>query len=169
MAPSEKLRLIARLQGELLRDQGCGHPDWYAEMLFAAAFDGMLMPTNHPKYDMQTKRWGTVQVKCRVNGTDTTQNRSNFGRYEIGDFDNAAIVLFESNFHLRGAIVLPCNEVLSLVRPAGHVKWEDAKSHPKAVSVLAELQAVSEESVQPNPSIERTSPGKPGAASHVKR
>lgn len=126
MTPGEKLRLVARMQGELLRDQGCGHPDWYAEMLFAAAFNGQLMPTNNPKYDMRTSRWGTVQVKCRVNGTDSAQNRSNFGRYKPGDFDHAAIVLFESDYRILGAVVLSCSDVLSLVRAAGHVKWTDA-------------------------------------------
>ena len=145
MSRVEKLRLAARLQGELLRDQKCGHPDWYAEMLFAAAFDGQLMPTNHPKYDMQTSRWGNVQVKCRVDGTDSTQNRSNFSRYALGDFEHAVIVLFERSYRIRDAIVLACSDVLSLVRAAGHVKWADARGHARAVSVLPELKAVSNE------------------------
>jgi hypothetical protein len=131
----QKIALVAKLQGELLRECGSGHPEWYAEMLFAAAFDGQLMPTNHPNFDMRTEQWGTVQVKCRVDGTDTTQNRANFGGYSIGEFDHACIVLFERGYRIKGAVILPCGDVLSLVRPAGHVKWVDASGHPKAVSV----------------------------------
>lgn len=165
MKPIEKLRQIARLQGELLRDGRCGHPDWYAEMLFAAAFNGTLMPTNHPKYDMKTEQWGSVQVKCRVNGTDTTQNRSKFAKYKVGDFDHAAIVLFEGDFRIRGAVVLSCTDVLALVRRAGHVKWSDASTHTKAISVLDDLRAVSGEATQPNVSFLRT----PDGAAEIRR
>jgi len=140
-----KLATLARLQGEILRQCGSGHPEWYAETLFAAAYDGVLAPTNHPSFDMRTERWGTVQVKCRVDGTDTTQNRANFKNYRIGDFDHAGIVLFERTFHIKGAVVLPCVDVLSLVRPAGHVKWQDAASHPRAIVVTSQLRAISGE------------------------
>lgn len=103
------------------------------------------MPTNYPNFDMWTERWGSVQVKCRVDGPDTTQNRANFGGYLQGDFDHACIVLFSKNFTVKGAVVLQCADVLSLVRPAGHVKWTDACNHMRAVSVTAELKKISGE------------------------
>lgn len=140
-----RLTVLARLQGQLLREESCGHPDWYAEMLVAAACDGRLMPTNNPLYDLRCPRWGRVQVKCRVHGTDTTQNRSNFGRYRADAFDHAAIVLFEPSFKIRGAVVLPCGAVLGLVRAAGHVKWDDSVAHPRAVSIADELRRISGE------------------------
>lgn len=141
----ETIALVAKLQGELLRECGSGHPEWYAEMLFAAAFSGQLMPTNYPGFDMRTERWGTVQVKCRVDGTDSTQNRANFRGYSVGEFDHVCIVLFERTFRIKGAVVLPCAEVLSLVRPAGHVKWVDAMAHAGAIDVTSDLRAVSGE------------------------
>jgi hypothetical protein len=147
MSPAEKTRLIAKLQGELLRETRSGHPDWYAEMLVAAAFDGQLMPTNNKYFDLKCELYGRVQVKERVDGTDTTQNRTNFGRYKSGDFDHAAIVVFSSSYRILGASMIPCTDVLSLVRPAGHVKWDDIRMHPNASSIHAELVAVSEEEI----------------------
>lgn len=41
------------------------------------------------------------------------------------------------------------------------------QAHPRVVPYIAALAASARQA--PNPSIERTSPGKPGAASHVKR
>lgn len=145
MSRNEKIKLIAKLQGELLRGSGCGHPEWYAEMLVAAAFDARLMPTNHRHYDLESVTFGRVQVKERVDGTDGKQNRTNFGRYDLGVFDHAAIVLFNSSYSILGAVMIPFPAVFSLVRPHGHVKWADACSHVESIAILDELVAISGE------------------------
>ena len=87
--------------GKLLRNFGCGHPQWYAELLTACALDGIVQVTNNPSFDVLSSEYGRVQVKERVQGTDTTQNRSNFGHYECGDFDWAAVLLFQVVLRLR--------------------------------------------------------------------
>ena len=84
----KKIANVAKLQGELLRHHNVGHPDWYAEMLVCAAFNGHLAVTNNPDFDVRCECHGTIQVKCRVDGTDTTQNRTNFARYEKDAFRN---------------------------------------------------------------------------------
>ena len=145
MIRREKIAHVAKLQGELLREHKVGHPDWYAEMLVCAALDGELATTNNPAFDLRNTEHGMVQVKSRVNGTDTTQNRTNFKKYSIGDFDIAAIVIFESDYRIKGAVLLPLADVLELRRAAGHVKWEDAQNHPQAESIARTLRAISGE------------------------
>lgn len=145
MVKREKIATIAKLQGELLREHRVGHPDWYAEMLVCAAFDGQLAITNTPNHDITCALFGRIQVKCRVDGTDTTQNRTNFGKYKAGDFDHAAIIIFENTYKIKGAIVLPATDVLTLVRPAGHVKWIDASSNANSLCITSELKSVSGE------------------------
>ena len=60
-------------------------------------------------------------------------------------FDHAAIVIFESNYLLKGAVIIPIIDVLSLRRPAGHVKWNDVQSHENSRSILNDLKSVSGE------------------------
>ncbi|UYM16216.1 hypothetical protein [Endozoicomonas euniceicola] len=141
----QKISYVARLQGELLRKHQIGHPDWYAEMLVCAALDGKLALTNNPDYDLVCSTLGKVQVKSRVDGTDTTQNRTNFKRYSSNAFDHAAIVIFESDYRIKGAVVIPIADVLSVMRKAGHVKWQDAKEHKNSVSITSELKHISRE------------------------
>ena len=86
-----------------------------------------------------------MQVKCRVDGTDTKQNRTNFGKYKVDDFEHAAIVIFEDNYEISGAVILPVSDVLAMVRPAGHVKWNDVESHTNAICIKDQLQAISGE------------------------
>lgn len=145
MLRREKIIEVARSQGELLREHKVGHPDWYAEMLVCAALDGELALTNNPDYDIRCNALGTVQVKSRVDGTDTTQNRTNFKRYKPGAFDYAAIVIFESDYRVKGSVTLPLDDVLGLMRGWGHVKWADASSHAKAVCIKNKLVEVSGE------------------------
>lgn len=145
MIRKEKIAHVAKLQGELLREHKVGHPDWYAEMLVCAALDGELATTNNPDFDLQSTEHGKVQVKSRVDGTDTTQNRTNFKKYSPGAFDFAAIVIFESDYRIKGAVLLPMANALELRRAAGHVKWEDAQNHPKAKSISPRLKAISGE------------------------
>ena len=141
----EKIAAVAKLQGELLREHRIGHPDWYAEMLVCAALDGQLAVTNTPNYDITCDSHGRVQVKCRVDGTDTTQNRTNFGRYKIGDFDHAAIVIFERDYKIKGAMILPLADVLMLRRNAGHVKWPDVVASKQAFCIAHQLRVFSGE------------------------
>jgi hypothetical protein len=145
MLKLEKIIQVAKLQGELLREHHIGHPEWYAEMLVCAALDGQLALTNTPKYDVSCLLYGKVQVKCRVDGTDATQNRTNFGKYKVGDFEHAAIVIFESNYKIKGAVILPETNVLALVRRHGHVTWKDARSNSSARCIAAQLKAISGE------------------------
>jgi len=145
MLRKQKISKVTRLQGELLRDEKIGHPDWYAEMLVCAALDGQLALTNNPDYDINCKKYGKVQVKCRVNGTGGTQNRTNFKRYKEGAFDHAAIVIFESDYRIKGAVILPFSTIVSIIRPAGHVTWQDASTHQNSVDIKSELTEISGE------------------------
>lgn len=138
----EKLRALARLHGDLLRNHGIGHPQWYAETLVAAAFDGTIERTNSPKLDVRTPQWGRVQVKSRVRGTDGAQNRVNFGKYGVGDFDHAAVVLFAEDYRIVSAVILDCANVLPLVMAAGHVPLANAVAHACAVDIAAALRDV---------------------------
>lgn len=143
MSIKSKLNMLAKLQGELLREHKQGHPDWYAEVLVCSHIDGQLALTNNPKYDVESENYGKVQVKCRVNGTDTKQNRTNFEKYKLGDFDYAAIIIFQSDFTIMGASLIPQTDVLNLVRAAGHVKWDDIENHKNSICIKKYLREIS--------------------------
>ena len=139
----EEISQLARLQGEMLRKYKVGHPEWYAEMLVCAAYDGQLALTNCPGHDLTCDRFGRVQVKCRVRGTDGVAHRVNFRKYKPEDFDHAAIVIFEPDFRIMDAVVLPVTDTLGLMRAAGHVSWQPASTHTNAISIREPLVAVS--------------------------
>jgi len=142
----EKIKKLTKLQGELLREEKIGHHDWYAEMLVCSAFDGELALTNQPDYDILCSgTYGKIQVKSRVDGTDTTQNRTNFGKYGVNAFDYAAIVIFESSYNIKGAILIALTDAHKLMKKAGHVKWSDALNHSNAVCIKDKLLQISGE------------------------
>lgn len=136
---------VARLQGNLLRRHTVGHPEWYAEMLVCAAFEGQLALTNCPDFDVTCTTFGRVQVKCRVKGTDGLAHRTNFGKYKPDAFDHAAIVIFEPDFRIMDAVMLSLPETLSLVRAAGHVDWRSASTNGNAINIRNALVTVSGE------------------------
>ena len=142
-----KLEQVTMLQGELLRDHGIGHPQWYAENLVALALGGRIMPTNCKAYDVESPSHGRVQVKSRVDGTDTSydQNRTNFGKYQAGAFDWAVVVIFTPAFRIDGARMLKLPDIAPLVRPAGHVKWIDVRNHKAVIDVSRQLREISGE------------------------
>ena len=140
-----KIRTLTKLQGELLREETIGHHDWYAEMLVCSALDGELALTNQPDYDILCSKYGKVQVKSRVDGTDGTQNRTNFKRYGENAFDYAAIIVFESNYKIKGALLIPLKDAHSLMKKAGHVKWSDAINHSNAICIKNRLLKISGE------------------------
>ncbi|MCO6413212.1 MAG: hypothetical protein J5I92_10745 [Thiogranum sp.] len=146
MIRKQKIAKVARLQGELLREHQTGHPDWYAEMLVCAHVDGQLASTNNPKYDLQCERYGKIQVKCRVDGTDGNQNRTNFGKYQPNDFDFAAVLILNRDYTVRGARLIPQADVLSLVRASGHVRWSDIEISTRSLCIRRALMCISGES-----------------------
>jgi hypothetical protein len=143
----ENLKQLTQLQGALLRDYSIGHPQWYAENLVALALKGRIMPTNCRAYDIDSPSHGRVQVKCRVDGTDSSydHNRTNFGKYPTGAFDWAAIVIFTPSFRIDGARLLTLSNIAPLVRAAGHVKWVDVRNHVAAVDLTKQLREISGE------------------------
>ncbi len=141
----KKIKMLTKLQGELLREEKIGHHDWYAEMLVCAALEGELALTNNPDFDISSDYYGTIQVKSRVNGTDGTQNRTNFKRYKPDAFDYAAIVIFQVNYEIKGALLLPLKDIHSLMKKAGHVKWSDVLNHPNTICIKDKLLEVSGE------------------------
>ena len=104
----DQLQDLAMMQGELLRDHRCGHPQWYAENLVAVVTRSKVMPTNFKDYDLESPDYGRIQVKSRVDGTDTSynQNRTNFGKYELDVFDWAVVIIFTCDFRIDGAVLL---------------------------------------------------------------
>ena len=105
------------------------------------------MPTNFEAYDIEAPEYGRVQVKSRVDGTDTSydQNRTNFGKYGAQAFDWAVVVIFTRSFRIDGARMLSLGHVAPLIRPAGHVKWIDVRNHAECIDLTPQLVAVSGE------------------------
>lgn len=143
----EKLAELARRQGELLREHSLGHPQWYAENLVCVALRGRVMPTNFKAYDIESDEFGRVQVKSRVDGTDTSydHNRTNFGKYALGAFDWGAVVIFTPGFRIDGAKLLQQKDLAPLVMAAGHVKWAAVQNHPNALDIKCQLVEIAGE------------------------
>ncbi len=138
----EKLNRLAKLQAEILVEHQVGHPEWYAEVLGAAALRGTIAKTNQRNYDIECAS-GKIQVKCRVDGTDGKQNRVNVGKYEHGSFDTLMFILFRNNYRIEGAILLPFNECKRLMKKAGHLGWPDAISSTLSCDITDLIRSIS--------------------------
>ena len=142
-----KLADLSARQGDLLRSHRVGHPQWYAENLVCVALSGRLMPTNCKDYDIETPEYGRVQVKCRVDGTDTSydHNRTNFKKYKPNAFDWAAIVIFTPGYRIDGAKLIRVVDLRPLVMAAGHVKWKAVREHTNARCIRDHLRLIAGE------------------------
>jgi len=80
-----------------------------------------------------------------VDGTDGKQNRTNFKRYSKDSFEYGAIVIFESSYHIKGAVLVPIIDILSNMKAAGHVSWLTMKAHPRATCITEQLRVISGE------------------------
>lgn len=132
----------------LLRDYGEIKASRYFEILVAATYDGELMAPNHPEFDVHCTRFGRVQVRTRVIGTDGKYPRISL-RGMPSEFDVLIGAHLAQNFSINHAIALrsPAIEPLYLAKrqqdgKLAHIPWAQLVAAPGAEDVTKELSSI---------------------------
>ncbi len=135
----------ARRLGKLLREHGEVTISAFAEALFAAAFDGKRMSRGNRNFDLDCARFGKVEVRTRVLGTDGEYPRITLRKSPDGQFDHLAAVRLNETLGLWKASVLPTlalrplYDVRKQKNGLAHIDWSDFCADPKAIDITADL------------------------------
>ena len=122
-------------------------PGDYAEFLVREALGGTLAPNSEKSWDILTADARRVQVKCRIVTNAVDRGQRQLSLIRSFDFDDLVIVLFNADYSIRSAVVLPVEVVESkaVYRPYvnGHVVFAtDGLLHdPGAIDITDRLRA----------------------------
>ena len=101
---------------ERLHEHGIRDASDYAEVLIAEVLRGRRMASGVTKgHDIISPKFGRVEVKCRHQMGDVEERVEVSSAKEAG-FDHLAIVVFRSDFAVKGAIIVPYAAVWKLVQ-----------------------------------------------------
>jgi hypothetical protein len=119
-----------------------------AEALFAGAFGGVPMKRGNKDFDIQCSRFGAVEVRSRVVGTDGDTPRLTLRRSPSG-YDHVCALRFERDFSVVRAVVLPTAALVPLhaaykqkKKDIAHIPWTKIEIDPAVIDVTEELIAV---------------------------
>jgi hypothetical protein len=136
----------ARRLGKLLHDHGEVAISAFAEALFAAAFGGKRMPRGNRDFDVSCPKFGKVEVRARVLGTDGAFPRVTLSKSPDGQCDHIAAIRLDENLNLWKAIILPSvalkplyDAMIQSKGKTAHIGWSDFSDDSKAVDITAEL------------------------------
>lgn len=89
----------------------------YAEVLVAEAIGGERMQSGiNQGFDVTSSDYGRVEVKCRRLPTDgRREERVDLRDTKTDGFDFLALVVFFPDFNVKGAVLVPYDEVWPLV------------------------------------------------------
>lgn len=80
----------------------------YAERLVAGALDGALAPRSRRGFDIETERWGRIQVKARRVPDPDSNGKLQLGIFRSGEsFSLLAVVLFDRHLRVGRAVLIP--------------------------------------------------------------
>lgn len=79
----------------------------YAELLVQRATDATLAPQSQKGWDLQLPDGAQWQVKSRVLSQPSTRGERQLSPFNSWDFDQGMIVLFDEDFTVRQAALLP--------------------------------------------------------------
>ena len=98
---------------EQLREHGIRDAADYAEALVAEALSGRRVASRVTKgHDVVSAHFGPVEVKCRQLPLDgRLEERVEIGTSKEVGFDHLAIVVFHTDFSVKGAVVIPYDAV----------------------------------------------------------
>lgn len=143
-APAHEAR---RLQGLLLA-HGPVTTDELGEQLVAAAFGGTLMERGNKDFDIQCRRYGRVEVRTRILGTDGWLPRITLRRPPDGAYDHLAAVRLEQDRSFWRALILPTAALAPLyarykqAKGIAHIPWEAAAAESAAEDITARLRGM---------------------------
>ena len=114
-------RILAELRDRgVLRTNNAPTGD-YAEYLVARAFDGELAPNSERSWDVTTSDGRRLQVKARVSPIGSGAGTRQLSIIRTWGFDQLAILLFDDDYSILRAALLPVDLVKEQARFVGHV------------------------------------------------
>lgn len=103
---------------ENLREHGIRDAADYAEVLIAQAVNGERVASRVTKgHDVVSSQFGRIEVKCRQLPPDgRIEERVEISVAKESGFDHLAVVIFQPDFSVKGAVVVPYASVWELAR-----------------------------------------------------
>ena len=133
---------LARVR-DALREHRIRDAADYAEVLVAEALNGKREASGVNKgYDVVAEPYGRIEVKCRVLPPDgRKEDRVSIGDSKENGFDYLALVIFFSDFRVKGAVLVPYAAVWELTRRQKYsrVNYATASSLQGAVDITESM------------------------------
>lgn len=122
--------------------------DLLSEILVAAALDGVVEGGNRRGSDVRSPRFGRVEVKSRILGTDGPFPRVSLKPSNLEKADCFVAVRWARNFTFYDAVMLPKSAVFVLhenkAQTSGmaHIRWDDWCSAEGAMSLKVKIMEI---------------------------
>ncbi len=100
----------------------------FAEQLVAKALRGQLAPNSQRGYDLRTPDGRRIQVKCRVLDETRKNPRRKLSPFKSFDFDDAVIVLLNSDYTVHRGVLVPVAVVKRVAKKRANGHVADARS-----------------------------------------
>ena len=111
----------------------------YAEILIANALKSQRLTNGVNKgYDILSDKWGRVEVKSRRLPFDgRAETRVSIQKSKEGGFDHLAFVVFETNWSIHKALLLPYTQAweAASMNTQRYLSLPDAKQLPDALDI----------------------------------
>lgn len=133
---------------ECLSKYGIRDASDYAEVLVAEAVGGQRLENRVTKgYDVFAPNGGRIEVKCRQLPLDgRIEERVEFRDSKRDGFEYVAVVIFQSDFGIKGAVVVPYAAVWEFVQRQQYkrVSYSQGCRLPGAVDITGAVRAAAE-------------------------
>lgn len=140
----ELIQQLAALR-EQLREFGIRDAADYAEVLVAEALKGQRVANRVVQgHDVFTKLYGRIEVKCRQLPRDgRVEERVEVGAGKEGRFEHLAVVIFDADFGVKGAVLVPYSAVWNLVvgQAYSRVSYAEACKLPGSLDITPAVKA----------------------------
>ncbi|MBX3385880.1 MAG: hypothetical protein KF768_04865 [Phycisphaeraceae bacterium] len=128
----------------LLASHGIRDAECFAEILVAEAIGGVRVKSGVNRgFDVRAPMYNRVEVKCRQLPLDgRTEERVAFEDSKAEGFDFAAIVIFEPDFDVKGAVLVPYASIWPVVRAHryGRIGFGRAQRLEGSVDITTEVR-----------------------------
>ena len=145
MTRTSKLDPIA-LHNRVLRRFGEVSAGRYAELMVAKLLDGEIV--NKTGHDILTPLGWKIEVKSRVNGTDSENPRVTLGPTNIREATHVVAVRFTRGYSIHAVKLLPMSAVEPLyqarkqAKGTAHIPFNDFFNHPEAECLLSRTHSL---------------------------
>jgi hypothetical protein len=130
-----------------LREFGIRRISDYAETLIAEALDGQRVASGvNQGFDVLATGFGRIEVKHRQLPPDgRIEQRVELGNAKLDGFDYLAIVIFDAEMAVHGAVLVPYTSVWQIVesRSWRRISYGEAIALPGAINITSQVQAAS--------------------------